>query len=50
MVARHARYESIPEDFRYPGDGVEPAMESFRLRLNGQGDCLEQSMTVQNRF
>ena len=27
------RFRSIPDDFRYPGDGVERAMESFRLAI-----------------
>ncbi len=31
-----AHYESIPEDFRYQGDGIEPAFESFRLVVNAQ--------------
>lgn len=29
-----ARYESFPEDFRYHGDGIEPALETFRLTVN----------------
>ena len=35
-----ARYESIPDDFRYPGDGVEPALESFQVAVNAQTDRL----------
>ncbi|MYA29043.1 MAG: DUF4070 domain-containing protein [Nitrospira sp. SB0666_bin_27] len=30
----YSRYESIPEDFRYHGDGIEPAMETFRSSVN----------------
>ena len=28
------RYESIPDEFRYSGDGIEGALESFRSALN----------------
>ena len=31
-----ARYQSIPEDFRYHGDGIEPAWEAFRFAVNEQ--------------
>ena len=31
-----ARYQSIPDDFRYGGDGIEPALESFRYAVNEQ--------------
>ena len=31
-----ARYKAIPEDFRYHGDGIEPALEAFRLAVNEQ--------------
>ena len=34
-----ARYKSIPEDFRYHGDGLEPALESFQFAVN---DHVEQ--------
>ena len=33
-----ARYESMPQDFRYPGDGIAPALESFKLAVNAQAD------------
>ena len=29
-----ARYTAIPEDFRYNGDGIEPALEAFRFAVN----------------
>ena len=32
----HARYESIPDDFRYLGDGVDEALESFLGAVNAQ--------------
>ena len=35
-----ARYESIPEDFRYDGDGIKSAMESFRFAVNAQAEYL----------
>ena len=31
-----ARFASIPEDFRYKGDGIEPALEAFRFAVNEQ--------------
>ena len=33
-----ARYESIPDDFRYHGDGIEQALQSFRSSVNAQTD------------
>ena len=33
-----ARNESIPGDFRYQGDGIEPALESFRVAVNAQAE------------
>ena len=35
----HARYESIPGDFRHEEDGIEHAMASFRFAVN---ECPEQ--------
>ena len=35
-----ARYESIPEDFRYNGDGIEHALETFRFAVNAQAQHL----------
>ena len=32
----HARYESIPDDFRYVGDGVDEALQSFLGAVNAQ--------------
>ena len=32
------RHESIPEEFRYDGDGIEHAMASFRSELNARFD------------
>ena len=47
LMRVQARYESIPEDFRYPGDGVEPALESFRLTVNAQRDHFTQTVAAQ---
>ena len=38
-----ARNESIPDDFRYQGDGIEPALESFRIAVTAQADHAVQS-------
>ena len=35
-----ARFKSIPEDFRYAGDGIEPALETFRSAVNEQVEQL----------
>ena len=35
-----ARYKSIPEDFRYHGDGIEPSLESFQFAVNDQVEQL----------
>ena len=35
-----ARYKSFPEDFRYHGDGIEPAFETFRLAVNEEVERL----------
>ena len=39
LLARvDARYASIPRDFRYPGDGIESALETFRSAAIGQAE------------
>ena len=38
-----ARYESIPGDFRYDEDGIEPAMETFRSSVNARVEQLTHS-------
>ncbi len=41
LLARvQARYKSIPDDFRYQGDGIEPTLEAFRSAVNTQADHL----------
>ena len=39
-----ARYKSIPEDFRYHGDGLEPALESFQFAVNDQVEQLTHAV------
>ena len=34
------RYASIPDEFRYLGDGIDDALESFRSAVNAQADQL----------
>ena len=36
----HARYESIPNEFRYSEDGIEHALATFRLAVNAQAEHL----------
>jgi len=39
-----ARYKSIPEDFRYHGDGIEPALERFQFAVNDQVEQLTHAV------
>ena len=41
-----ARNRSIPADFRYQGDGIEPALESFRAAVDTQADQLTHSAAM----
>ncbi len=43
LVRAQARNQSIPDDFRYLGDGIESALESFRVSVNAQADHLTRS-------
>ncbi|MDE2806932.1 MAG: radical SAM protein [Gemmatimonadota bacterium] len=36
----HARYESIPNEFRYNEDGIEHALATFRFAVNAQAEHL----------
>jgi site-specific DNA-cytosine methylase len=45
-VRAQARNQSIPDDFRYLGDGIESALESFRISVNAQTDPLTGSAAV----
>ena len=40
------RYESIPDDFRYDGDGIETALESFRGAVNAHAERLDRAVAV----
>ena len=46
LARAQARCKSIPDDFRYHGDGIEPALESFRIALNSPSDQLTHSAAV----
>ena len=48
VVFRRARgrYESIPGEFRYDGDGIETALESFRSAVNARSDERVQAAAV----
>ena len=47
LLARvQARYRSIPAEFRYQGDGIEPALEAFRSAVNTQADSLPHPAAV----
>ena len=39
-----ARSKAIPEDFRYHGDGIGPALESFQFAVNDQVEQLTHAM------
>ena len=40
------RYESIPDEFRYDGDGIETALESFRSAVNAHAERLDHAAAV----
>ena len=40
------RFESIPGEFRYDGDGIENALESFRSAVNARSDERVQAAAV----
>ena len=40
------RYESIPDEFRYEGDGIETALESFRGAVNAHAQRLDHAAAV----
>ena len=47
LLARvQARYRSIPAEFRYQGDGIEPALEAFRSAVNTPADRLTHPVAV----
>ena len=41
-----ARYQSIPDDFRYLGDGIEDSLESFRSAVDAQVEQSAHSAAV----
>ena len=46
FMRAQARKRLIPKDFRYHGDGIESALESFRVSVNAQADHLTRSAAV----
>ena len=40
------RYESIPDEFRYEGDGIEMALESFRSAVSAHAQRLDHAAAV----
>ena len=46
FMRAQARSQSIPDDFRYHGDGIEAALESFRSSVNAQAEHLARSAAV----
>ena len=38
-----SRYESIPDEFRYQGDGLEDALQSFQRALDSRANEVERS-------
>ena len=43
LMRVQTRYDSIPDDFRYQGDGIEPALASFRFALHAQAGRIARS-------
>ena len=46
LLQAQSRYESIPDEFRYDGDGVETALESFRGAVNAHAQRLDPAAVV----
>ncbi|MYC81654.1 MAG: B12-binding domain-containing radical SAM protein [Acidobacteria bacterium] len=46
FMRAQARNQLIPEDFRYHGDGIESALESFRSSVNAQAEHFTRSAAV----
>ncbi|MXZ36413.1 MAG: DUF4070 domain-containing protein, partial [Acidobacteria bacterium] len=46
FMRAQARNQLIPEDFRYHGDGIESALESFRSSVNAQAENFTRSAAV----
>jgi len=40
------RHASIPDEFRYPGDGIDDALELFRSAVSAQGDQFTHSAAM----
>ena len=46
FMRAQGRYESIPDEFRYDGDGIESALESFRSAVNAHAERLDHAAAV----
>ena len=46
FLRAQGRYESIPDEFRYEGDGIETALESFRGAVNAHAQRLDHAAAV----
>ena len=46
FLRAQGRYESIPDEFRYDGDGIESALESFRGAVNAHAERLDHAAAV----
>ena len=46
FMRAQGRYESIPVEFRYDGDGIETALESFRSAVNAHAKRLDHAVPV----
>ena len=41
-----ARYDSVPDEYRYPGDGLDDALQSFRRAVDTRADGFARSIAV----
>ncbi len=41
-----ARYDSVPDEYRYPGDGLDDALQSFRRAADAGADEFARSIAV----
>ena len=46
FLRAQGRYESIPDEFRYEGDGIETALESFRGAVNAHAQRFDHAAAV----
>ena len=46
FMQAQGRYDSIPDEFRYDGDGIETALESFHSAVNARAERLDHAVAV----